>query len=222
LGQVGAAIEDFKTAIKLDGQYRRALEGLAEACIFQGKWNEAEEILSERFRLRSPPLNRIDTHHLPQLITTIFGTSSDRKVWTFRVGRLAEIATNAQADWDQKKALPTEETPPVSVDTIESNLSPKPLAVLGDALVRSLTKNDYAEANADSLTAWAEVWQEVAEQHTDLSLAARLFGVGVNYLQTKDEGTLLDLVQEERSILRNLFRLDDTSDETAKVRRQAK
>jgi hypothetical protein len=46
-----------------------------------------------------------------------------------------------------------------------------------------------------------------------MSLAARLFSVGVRYLRTKDERTLLDLLQEERLILRDLFGLDDGADE---------
>lgn len=39
------------------------------------------------------------------------------------------------------------------------------------------------------------------------TLSARLFGVGVRYLKAKDERVLLDLLQEERAILRDLFGL---------------
>jgi hypothetical protein len=76
-----------------------------------------------------------------------------------------------------------------------------------------LTRKPYADAEPPALATWAEVWREAAERHTDLSLATRLFAVGARYVQTKDERVLLDLVQEERSILRDLFHLEDGKDE---------
>jgi hypothetical protein len=56
------------------------------------------------------------------------------------------------------------------------------------------------------------VWQG-AERHPDLSLTVRLFGVGVRHLHKNDERVLLDLVQEERAILRDLFGLDEGVEE---------
>ena len=81
--------------------------------------------------------------------------------------------------------------------------------MIGDALVRSLAINVYADATADVLDDWANVWREVAKQHPDLSLAVRLFGVGLRYVQKNDERVLLDLVGEERSTLRELFGLGE-------------
>lgn len=57
------------------------------------------------------------------------------------------------------------------------------------------------------------MWREVSERHPELSLAARLFSVGVRYLRMKDKRVLLDLVREERSILCDLFGLNDDTDE---------
>jgi tetratricopeptide (TPR) repeat protein len=213
LGQIGEAADDFRHAIELDGNLSGAFEGLAEAQVLQGNWAEAERVLPERFRLPSSTSNPAKSSHLPDLIATIFRASTDRRVWAHQVGRLVDIAREAQEDWEQKKAQ--EKAKPTSslADTVGTAAPPNPLAVLGDALVRSLTKKTYAEAPTDALDAWAGVWREVAERHPDLSLATRLFGVGVRYLQTRDERVLLDLVQEERSILRDLFRLDDDTDE---------
>ncbi len=114
--------------------------------------------------------------------------------------------------WEQKaheQATPTSSL----ADDASAPALLNPLAVLGDALVRSLTNKAYAEASSDILDAWASVWREVAKGHPDLSLAARLFRVGVRYVRTKDERVLFDLVQEERSILRDLFGLDDDTDD---------
>jgi hypothetical protein len=80
--------------------------------------------------------------------------------------------------------------------------------MLGNALIRSLTRKAYAEATPDALAAWARMWRDVAVRHPDLSLATRVFNVGVQYLISKDGRVLLDLLQEERSILRDLFRLN--------------
>ena len=101
---------------------------------------------------------------------------------------------------------------PSPADTAGTPAPPRPLAVLGDSLVRSLKGNAYAEASPDALDAWADVWREVSVRYPDLTLATRLFSVGMRYLRTKDERVLLDLVQEERSILRDLFRLDDEAE----------
>ena len=84
-----------------------------------------------------------------------------------------------------------------------------PLATIGNSLVRSLANKAYSEATAGALDEWASVWRDVAKRHPDLSLAVRLFGVGVRYVQQKDERVLLDLVREERSILRELFGLGE-------------
>ncbi len=90
--------------------------------------------------------------------------------------------------------------------------SAKALAYLGNALVWSLDCLDIEDDGTDALDSWVCMWREISEQNPDLSLAARLFGVGARYLQTKDERVLLDLVQEERAILRDLFGLNGEDD----------
>ena len=214
VGQIGAAVDDFRRAIKLNGNYAQAFEGLAAAQILQGNWDEAETVLSERFRLPLSPTNHAKSGRLPDLLATIFRASSDSKVWEFRVNRLAEMASNAQTESKQTKAQEREKLTPSSADTAQRTAVPNPLTMLGDSLVRSLPSAAYVTADAAALEAWARVWQDVAERHPDLSLAARLFSVGVRYLQKEDERVLLDLVQEERSILRELFILDDCARES--------
>jgi hypothetical protein len=53
------------------------------------------------------------------------------------------------------------------------------------------------------------VCRDVAKQHPDLSLAVRLFGVGVRYVQKNNGRILLELVREERSMLRELVGLGE-------------
>jgi tetratricopeptide (TPR) repeat protein len=213
LGRLGEAVDDFRRAIRLDGNNSGVIEMLAKAHVLQGKWAEAERVLSELFRLRPLSSNPAHSQHLPDLIVTIFRTSTDPKVWAPRVGLLADVAKEAQEDWQRKKAQEKGKPTKGRADVPGALVPPNPLAMLGDSLVRSLAKPAYAGATADALDAWVAVWREVAERHPDLSLATRLFSVGVRYLRTNDERVLLDLVQEERSILRDLFRLDDSTNE---------
>jgi tetratricopeptide (TPR) repeat protein len=184
LGIIMEAIKDLRRAIHLNSIYVGAYESLVEALTLAGAWDEASELLAHRYRLPGKPENPGRSVHVPDILLALFRVSADRAVWTQRVSQLADLAAEANA-----------------------------LTQLGDALVRSLTKKAYTEASADTLDAWADVWRTVAERHPDLSLATRLFGFGVRYLRTKDERVLLDLVQEERAILRDLYGLDDGTDE---------
>jgi tetratricopeptide (TPR) repeat protein len=212
LGQIGESLNDFCHAIKLNGTRAGAFEGLAKANVLQGNWAEAERVLRERFRL---PLWRFDparSQHLPDLLATILRTSADRRMWTHRVKRLAAIAWEVQEELERREGEEPALPAPSPADAAGTSAPPRPLAVLGDSLVRSLKENTYTEASADALDAWADVWLEVSVRYPDLTLATRLFGAGMRYLRTKDERVLLDLVQEERSILRDLFRLDDEAE----------
>jgi tetratricopeptide (TPR) repeat protein len=213
LGRIDEGIQELSLEIALNTGSARMFDSLAEAYVLQGNWAEAERTLSQLFRLPLSPSNPATSEHFPDFIEAIFRASTDRKVWAHRVSRVADIAREAQQDREKRNAYEKAKPPPLSEEIAGPPSPPNPLAMLGDSLVRSLTKTAYAEAPADALDAWAGVWQEVAERHPDLLLATRLFGVGVRYLRTKDERVLLDLVREERSILRDLFELDGGTDE---------
>lgn len=198
-GQFAEAMADFNLAIAIVKSCSSgAFEGLAEGHILLGNWTAAETALRQRFHLAAGVNNPPRSWHLPEVLTAVFRSSADRGVWAQQIGRLAVIAREAQDDWDRQTAA----NPATLVPA-------KPLAMVADSLVRSLTNKVYAESLPGTLEAWAEVWREVAGRHPDFALAARLFGVGVRYVRTKDERVLLDLLQEERAILRDLFRLGD-------------
>jgi tetratricopeptide (TPR) repeat protein len=183
LGDDPGGIADARHALVLSPGYHQAAEILARPLARQGKWEEAWSVLEGPFRESAPePLTEQDRDHLPDLLATLFESTTARALWTERVGRLVAI-------YAAGKALPN----------------------LGTALVRSLEHLDSEEVSASALDSWAQVWREITERYPDLSLSVRLFGVGVRYVQTKDERGLLDLVQEERAILRDLFGLDTES-----------
>jgi tetratricopeptide (TPR) repeat protein len=150
---------------------------------------------------------------VPDVIAIVFQESVDRSVWLQRISELADLTKKAHESC-RPQIADKKETPTSSImNGATASASLISLALLGDALVRSLTNPAYEKAAADAVDAWAGVWREVAERHPDLSLAVRLFSVGVRYVRSKDERVLLDLVQEERSILRDLFGLDDSTAE---------
>ncbi|HKA07522.1 MAG TPA: tetratricopeptide repeat protein [Gemmataceae bacterium] len=197
LGQVGKALLDLRHAIELNTD-SNALECLAEGLIVAGDWGEAERLLAKRFRFAQSGEQLQRSEHLPDIIAAIFSASTNHETWRRQVGGLVSAANAARDIADADRAVPTRRT--------------NPLMILGDSLVRSLPKKSYSEASAQALDLWSATWHDVASKYSDLSLAARLFGVGVRYLQTSDERALLDLVQEERSILSDLFGLKGGSD----------
>src|SRR5205823_3485170 len=93
----------------------------------QGTWVETERVLSDRFRLPPSPNNPAKSRHLPNLVVAIFRTTADRNVWAYRVGRLAEIAREAQEGGGQQKAKPS----PSPANTASAPAPPCPLAILG-------------------------------------------------------------------------------------------
>jgi len=207
LGRTNEALDDLNQAIALGASFPIVFEMLATVHVRMGRWDKAEQALIDLFRLPPPLTPGAMFWYLPDLIATVFRTSTDRKVWAHRVARLVELGADAQKDRERTNGAKTTISPPKSATRAPA--PPAPLAMIGDSLVRSLTNKVYAEATADALDDWASVWREVAKQHPDLSLAVRLFGVGLRYVQKNDERVLLDLVRDERSILRELFGLGE-------------
>lgn len=179
LGLLSEAKIDLQKAITLAEHFSGGFESLAEVSVLEGNWDEVEILLTRRFLIPERKANSMELGYLHDFIATLFRATGDRATQLTRVTRLAQIA-------DEAKKSP----------------------MLGDSLVRSLTKPAYAEAFQETRDSWVAAWQEAAKRYPDLSLAVRLFTVGMRYVQSKDERVLFDLLQEERAILRDLFRLD--------------
>jgi tetratricopeptide (TPR) repeat protein len=176
----------MKTAL---GQIQSAIDDLKHAIGMDSKNIFALEYLTEAYILQGnwPEAERVllerfqlpfsPRNNITGIITAIFQVTPDRKLWLQQVGRIAAIAAQAEA-----------------------------LTLLGDALVQSLTHQRYRDAAPATRQAWADIWKDATRQHPDLSLSVRLFQVGIRYLETKNPREFLDLVQEERAILIDLFK----------------
>jgi hypothetical protein len=114
------------------------------------------------------------------LVADIFGHFSSPEVWKSRVREVVKV-------FDDQNAL----------------------NYLGYALVRHLSHLATSPISGEGLRQWFEHWESSAEQHEAMLLPLRLLRVGIDYLasQPKDEGKLLQLPEEERSLLRQALSL---------------
>lgn len=139
----------------------------------------------------------------------IFESSKNIQEWRREIFTLADNIENARRLIKSQSATSADLPPPIS--------SLDPLEAMTSSLIESLSPEDrtYKYASPESLRDWVQVWRELAEAKPEFSFAVRLFEVGIRYIQEKDERVLLDLVSEERKILRDLFRLDEPEQENA-------
>ncbi|MFD2113304.1 hypothetical protein [Thiorhodococcus fuscus] len=87
---------------------------------------------------------------------------------------------------------------------------------LGDALARHLGRlhaNAADLPSADNLETWASAWEEAGQDSEAFRLPLRVFRTGIDFLKAggSDPGILLDLNQEERKLLEQLFDLQPSS-----------
>lgn len=179
---------------------------MAEAFMLQGRWGEAGQVLSQHFgQLTSQP-KAAHHPHLDALISTLFRADGDARVKAIWLRQIVQQA-GSECFCGNRSTTSTS----TAVSSLSSAVS-HPLTHLSLALVRSLNTTAYDGVTAHSLNTWAAAWEDAAKDQPHLSFAASLFSVGVKYLYAKDEKVLLDLVQEERAVLRELFGLDDVAE----------
>jgi DNA-binding transcriptional ArsR family regulator len=89
------------------------------------------------------------------------------------------------------------------------------VASLGQALVHHLGRLHAAveRPSPDNLETWASAWEEVGNGLVTFRLPLRLFRTGIDFLKTggTDRGILLNLNQEERKLLEQVFGEESTS-----------
>ena len=80
---------------------------------------------------------------------------------------------------------------------------------LGDALVRHLAQLAKSPLNSAGLDQWLASWEHATSQHAAMRLPLRLLKVGIAYLKTqpRDETVLLQLLKEERALVRQALGL---------------
>ncbi|MGL4398804.1 MAG: tetratricopeptide repeat protein [Luteolibacter sp.] len=84
---------------------------------------------------------------------------------------------------------------------------------LSTALVRHLEKLKQSDHNNAALNRWVSDWENVSRDYPGLQVGIRMLRAGVEWIKTTDDGALLDLVKEERVIVRQALGLEPESDE---------
>ena len=87
-------------------------------------------------------------------------------------------------------------------------------AVLGTGLVEHLGSLYQTSAELplpENLDSWLSAWEEASEGVDELRIPMRIFRTGIAFLKTggQDLGILADLAENERSILRQAFGMED-------------
>lgn len=87
------------------------------------------------------------------------------------------------------------------------------IAVLSTALVQHLDELKHSELNDAALDRWGLDWENVSQDFPQMQIGIRMLRAGLEWIKTKDDGALLDLVREEREIVRQALGLGEESDE---------
>lgn len=84
---------------------------------------------------------------------------------------------------------------------------------LSAALVRHLDRLKQSDHNHAALDRWVSDWENVSRDYPELQVGIRMLRAGVEWIKTENDGALLDLVKEERVIVRQALGLELEMDE---------
>jgi tetratricopeptide (TPR) repeat protein len=84
---------------------------------------------------------------------------------------------------------------------------------LSTALVRHLEKLKQSDHNNAALDRWVTDWENVSRDYPELQVGIRMLRSGVEWIKTENDGALLDLVKEERVIVRQALGLEPEEEE---------
>lgn len=166
------ALQSFDQAIELNPDAVHVWLNRSETLAYAGEWKLAFEQLERAFAEFSG-VQISDVVDAESLTKLILWSTLNESTWRERVERLVAIFST-------------------------KNL----ITVLGSGLLEGLSalNNDILSRNA--IRAWRDIWFEAGKNHPELTVALRMFDVGIRCLQSDDpQKTLLDLNIEERRIV---------------------
>ncbi len=167
-------------------QVQLAYMCLAELELIQMHWTEALQCITEGLKVMLDD-NDSSRYNSQDIIGALFTTTQATQERTERITEMLQIYKNHE----------------------------QALASLGSGLVEHLGSLFQADELPfkDNLESWLVAWQAASKDIEGLSVAMRIFEVGVEFLKSKGkhEGVLYTLVETERSILRQALGLDEAS-----------
>lgn len=93
----------------------------------------------------------------------------------------------------------------------------KKLAVLTDlgrALVKYLGNLRSKDLNTVVLDRWTTSWERLCSEIPEMQIPLRMLRAGIEFIKTQEEGALLELVKEERIVVRQALGMDDKEDDS--------
>ncbi|WP_366759774.1 tetratricopeptide repeat protein [uncultured Thiodictyon sp.] len=223
-GQIGESdkeIADYSAVINLP---RAPVEQIASALFLRGVvyWQSSDAERSERdlhavLRLEGAPLDtRVDSHlllaeiriatsHWDDAITLLGdGLREGKGAAPPYQGDSTDIIT-AFFDSSLQPAIRAERTRTL----LQAYRDTDAVAQLGEALTQHLGRL-HDLPSPDNLETWAAAWEAAGQGIDAFRLPLRLFRTGVDFLKAggTDRGILLDLNQEERKLLEQVFNLE--------------
>jgi DNA-binding transcriptional ArsR family regulator len=182
---------DLEAVLRLEGAPPETLVdshlALAEIRIATGRWDDAITVLGDGLRKGSgaePPYQGDST----DIIGALFDSTLQPAIRVERARILLQVYRDTDA-----------------------------LSQLGEALTLHLGRLHAAKTNLpnpDHLETWAAAWEAAGQGIDAFRLPLRIFRTGVDFLKAggTDRGILLDLNQEERKLLEQVFDLAPTSE----------
>jgi len=76
-------------------------------------------------------------------------------------------------------------------------------------LVFHARKLQQSDLNHAALDSWVSDWESVSEGYPEMQIGVRMLRAGVEWIKTKNDGALLDLVMEERAVVRQALGLEE-------------
>ena len=185
------ATADYTAVIEMEGAHANRVAiahfYLSEILMEQGAWQDAFEQLQLGFE-RANSSDEPPPADSSAMVRIIFQSGQSIESWRSKTEQLVGIFAENHA-----------------------------LAQLGPGVVQSVAGLAESPLSLEGLSGWHSLWTELAEEHPELGLSARLLGTAIDYFTAdRDETVLLDLPSEEREILRQALGLDEavSSDES--------
>jgi tetratricopeptide (TPR) repeat protein len=80
---------------------------------------------------------------------------------------------------------------------------------IGQGLIKHLDTLRQNSSEFNIHNEWVTSWEQLTRNHEEMTIPLRMLRAGVEWIKTKDEGSLLTLVKEERSIVRQALGLPE-------------
>lgn len=221
-GRLQEALNCYDKAVQLNPELAGPRFNRAKVLFELRRWDEGFEDIRAAFQQ-----SRLEyLGDVASMFALIFRFSDNFNQLQSRIGNLVDLYQYSTEVHALRKPNQRSEPLGTSIETVTKNINecaqtgtsprsvwPKenPLSHLGDGLVKSLGKIDATRVTAAVLESYFVAVEQRASGLAELEIPLRLFRYGIRYLISGKESEFVELIQPERSILRQAFGLREKS-----------